>query len=136
MSSIFNAQLSESSDVYHIINVILTEAKYILPSAKYIALPNEVALELKNHLNQGMSISIKKELVDNPVSKDIPLDHFEIKKPSSLGAKKSALKAKAHQVLVAKEAFVQLLVAEFDPKGEDSSDPVNAGEAFAVKSEE
>ena len=53
-----------------------------------------------------------------------------------LEVQEKQLKAKAHQVLVAKEAFVQLLVAEFDPKGEESSDPVNAGEAFAVKSEE
>ena len=64
MSSIFNAQLSELSNVYQVTNIILSEAKYILPNAKFIALPNEVALKLKNELNQGKYVSIKKEFIN------------------------------------------------------------------------
>jgi hypothetical protein len=97
MAAIFNAQLSEFGSHYKVVNVILSEAKYILPNAKFIALPNEVALMLKNQLNNGKVVSIDKELVDNPKSKDIPLDHFKIEEPNTLDLKKSATKARAQQ---------------------------------------
>jgi hypothetical protein len=70
--------------------------KQIYPTnAKFIALPNEVALMLKNQLNNGKVVSIDKELVDNPKSKDIPLDHFKIEEPNTLDLKKSATKSKS-----------------------------------------
>lgn len=97
MAAIFNAQLSEYGDHYKVVNVILSEVKYILPNAKYIALPNQVALELKNKLNSGMVISIDKELADKPKSKDIPLNHFKIEEPNTLDLKKSAAKARVKQ---------------------------------------
>ncbi len=97
MPSIFNAQLSELGGVYQVTNIILTEAKYLLPSAKYVALPNEIAINLKTFLNMGKVITIKKDLVDNPVSKDIPLEHFNYSVPKTLDQKKSAARAKVHQ---------------------------------------
>jgi hypothetical protein len=106
MPAIFNAQLSEVGKVYHVNNVILTEAKYVMPTAKYVALPNAVALVLKNQLNQGKLISIKKEYVDNPVSKDIPLENFEISEPKDLDMKKSSAKAKVHQRISAYTALL------------------------------
>lgn len=106
MPAIFNAQLSEVGEVYHVNNIILTEAKFVLPSAKYVALPNTVAITLKYQLNQGKLISIKKELVDNPVSKDIPLAHFKVTEPKDLDMKKSAAKAKVHQRISAYTALL------------------------------
>ena len=98
MPSIFNARLSEFGMYYQVSNVILTEAKYILPQAKYIALPNEVALRLKNELNQGNIITVKKELVDNPNrSPDISIEEFEIKKPDTLFQLKSQAKSRVNQ---------------------------------------
>lgn len=97
MPSVFNAQLSELGLNYLVNNIILTEAKYVLPTAKYIALPNEVALQLKNDLNQGMIITIEKEKIDNPKSKDIPLSDFDVVKPKTLDQKKSAARSKVHQ---------------------------------------
>lgn len=97
MPAIFNAQLSEFGNHYKVVNIILSEAKYILPNAKFIALPNEVALNLKNELNQGKIISVEKEFIDNPKSKDIPLTNFEIKEADTLDLKKSAAKAKVKQ---------------------------------------
>ena len=97
MAAIFNAQLSEYGDHYKVVNVILSEVKYILPNAKYVALPNQVALELKNKLNNGMVISIDKELIDSPKSKDIPLSDFKIEEPNTLDLKKSAAKARVKQ---------------------------------------
>ena len=97
MPSIFNAQLSELGTNYLVNNVILTEAKYVLPTAKYVALPNQVALQLKNELNQGKIITISKEKIDNPKSKDIPFEDFDIQEPQSLEQKKSAARARVHQ---------------------------------------
>lgn len=97
MPSVFNAQLSELGLNYLVINVILTEAKYVLPTSKYIALSNEVALKLKNELNQGMVVTIEKKKVDDPKSKDIPLSDFDVTKPKTLDQKKSAARAKVHQ---------------------------------------
>lgn len=106
MPSIFNAQLSEMGNVYQVTNVILSEAKYILPNAKYISLPNNVALNLKSNLNQGRTVSIIKDLADNPPSKDIPLEHFQIEEPKTLEQKKSAERAKVHQRI---SAYTSLL---------------------------
>ncbi len=106
MPSIFNAQLSEFGKVYRVNNVILTEAKYCLPSAKYVALPNQVALTLKNSLNQGKLISIEKELVDNPKSKDIPLEDFVVEEPNTLDQKKSAARARVHSRISAYTAML------------------------------
>jgi hypothetical protein len=97
MPAIFNAQVTELGEVYQLNNIIFVEAKYILPTAKYIDIPTEVALHLKNALNQGNIVTIKKELVDNPVSKDIPLENFSIEKAQTLDQKKSAARAKVHQ---------------------------------------
>lgn len=108
MPAIFNAQLSELGENYLVNNVILTEAKYVLPSAKYVALPNEVALKLKNELNNGKVIKILKEKVDNPKNKDIPLSDFEILEPNTLEQKKSAARAKVHQRI---SGYTSLLTA-------------------------
>jgi hypothetical protein len=108
MPSVFNAQLSEVGGKYNIVNIIMSEAKYILPNAKYVALPNEVALRLKNELNQGKLIYIRKEFVDNPVSKDIPFEHFNIELPKELNQKKSAAKARVHQKI---SAYTSMLTA-------------------------
>jgi hypothetical protein len=97
MPAIFNAQVSELGTVYQLNNVIFAEAKYVLPNAKYIALPTEVALKLKSELNQGRIITIKKELADNPEIKDIPFDSFKIESANTLDQKKSAVRAKVHQ---------------------------------------
>ena len=97
MPSVFNAQLTELGTNYLVNNIILTEAKYVLPTAKYVDLPNEVALKLKNELNQGKLIYILKEKINNPKSKDIPLEDFEIREPKTLDQKKSAARAKVHQ---------------------------------------
>jgi hypothetical protein len=106
MPSVFNAQISEFGEFYQINNIIFSDAKYILPNAKYIALPNQVALKLKYELNNGKLITIKKELADNPKSKDIPLDDFEIKEPDTLAMKKSSVKAKAKQRISAYTALI------------------------------
>jgi hypothetical protein len=108
MPAVFNAQLSEVGGKYNIVNIIMSEAKYILPNAKYVALPNEVALRLKNELNQGKLIYIRKEFVDNPVSKDIPFEHFNIELPKELNQKKSAAKARVHQKI---SAYTSMLTA-------------------------
>jgi hypothetical protein len=97
MAAIFNAQLSEFGSHYKVTNIVLSEVKYILPNAKFVALPNEVALKLKNELNNGKVISIDKEFIDEPKSKDIPLDNFKIEEPNTLDLKKSATKARAKQ---------------------------------------
>lgn len=94
MPAIFNAQITELGDVYQVVNIFLTETKYFLPNAIFMDLPNEVALKLKNELNQGKYITIKKELVDSPKSKDIPLSDFNIEIPKSLDQKKNAIKTK------------------------------------------
>lgn len=106
MPSIFNAQLSELGNVYSVNNIILSEAKYVLPSGKYVALPNDVALKIKNELNQGKVVSIEKEFIDNPKSKDIPLDHFTIKKADTIDRMKSATKARVHQRISAYTALL------------------------------
>ena len=105
---IFNAQLSEFGKVYVVNNIILSEAKYVLPTAKYVNLPNQVALMLKNQLNQGKFISIEKDFVDNPKSKDIPLENFKIQEPVDLEMKKSAVRGKVHQRI---NAYTALLTA-------------------------
>lgn len=97
MPSIFDAQLAEFGTKYQVTNVILQEAKYVLPNAKYVALPNEVALKLKNELNQGNIVTIEKKLVDSPESPDIPFDDFEIKKPDTLSQLKQVAKNKVTQ---------------------------------------
>jgi hypothetical protein len=97
MPSIFNAQLSEIGKVYQVTNVFLSEAKYILPNAKFVALPNSVALSIKNELNNGKYVSIEKDLIDNPKSKDIPLTDFKIEEPKSIEQMKSAARAKVNQ---------------------------------------
>lgn len=108
MPAIFNAQISELGTVYVVTNIILSEAKYILPNAKYLTLPNDVALTLKNQLNQGKLISIKKELADNPASKDIPITDFVVEDTKTLDQKKSAAKAKVQQRV---SAYTSLLTA-------------------------
>jgi hypothetical protein len=108
MTAIFDAQLTELGTVYLVNNVILSEAKYVLPNAKYVALPNEVALVLKNQLNQGKVISIVKELVDNPKSKDIPIEDFKIESAKTINQKKSAARARVHQRI---SAYTALLTA-------------------------
>lgn len=108
MPSIFNAQLSEFGDRYVVNNIIPSEAKYVLPTAKYVALPNQVALILKNELNQGKVISIEKDYIDNPKSKDIPLENFTIKVAETIDQKKSAAKAKVHARI---NAYTALLSA-------------------------
>ena len=97
MPSIFNVQLSELGTVYQVTNVILSDAKYLLINAKYVALPNQVAIILKNELTQGKYITIEKDLIDNPKSKDIPLEDFKIEEPIDLNMIKSAARAKVHQ---------------------------------------
>lgn len=106
MSSIFNAQLAEYGKYYRVVNVYLQEVQYILPNATYVALPNHVALILKNELNQGKSITIEKNLVDKRKSPDIPLEHFEIKQPETLEEKKSYLKSKVSQRISAYTALL------------------------------
>jgi hypothetical protein len=106
MPAIFNAQLSEYGAYYQVNNVFFTEIKYILPNAKYVDLPNQVALTLKNELNQGKLITIKKSYVDDKKSPDIPLDHFEIKIPETLDQKKSELKSKVQQRISAYTALL------------------------------
>jgi hypothetical protein len=106
MPSVFNVQLSELGEVYQVINVILSEAKYILPTAKYIALPNQVALILKNELNQGKLISIEKDFVDKPKSKDIPLENFKIEEPKTLDQKKSSARGRVHKRMSAYTALL------------------------------
>lgn len=108
MPAIFNAQLTELGTVYLVNNIILSEAKYVLPNAKYVALPNEVALKLKNELNQGKVISINKELIDSPENKDIPIDNFKIETAKTLDQKKSAARARVHQRI---SAYTALLTA-------------------------
>jgi hypothetical protein len=83
--------------------------KYILPNAKYVDLPNEVALTLKNELNQGKLITIKKPYVDDRKSPDIPLEHFEITQPKTLDQKKSQLKSKVNQRISAYTALLSAL---------------------------
>lgn len=97
MPAIFNAQVTELGTVYQLNNVIFSEAKYVLPNAKYIALPTEVALKLKNELNNGKIISIEKKIADDPKIKDIPFDSFKIESASTLNQKKSAARARVHQ---------------------------------------
>lgn len=106
MPAIFNAQISELGNVYQVNNVIMSEAKYILPNAKYISLPNEVALNIKNQLNQGKIVTIEKDLVDNPKSKDIPITDFIIEYANTLNQKKSAARAQVHQRI---SAYTSLL---------------------------
>lgn len=106
MPSIFNAQLSEYGAFYVVNNIILSEAKYVLPTAKYVALPNQVALVLKQQLNQGMLITIEKDLIDNPFSRDIPLENFKIETPKELNKMKSAAKAKVHSRISAYTALL------------------------------
>jgi len=114
MPAIFNAQLSEFGNHYKVVNVVLSEVKYILPNAKFVALPNQVALKIKNELNNGKVVSIDKESIDNPKSKDIPLSDFEIKEPDTLDLKKSAAKAKVQQKISAYTAmFTGFDVLEF-----------------------
>jgi hypothetical protein len=108
MPAIFSAQLSEYGSFYQVSNVFLNEVKYILPNAKYVDLPNEVALTLKNELNQGKLITIKKPDVDERKSPDIPLEHFEIKQPETIEQKKSQLKSKVNQRI---SAYTSLLSA-------------------------
>jgi len=106
MPAIFNAQVSELGTVYQLNNVIFTEAKYVLPNAKYIALPTEVALQLKNELNQGKVITINKKIVDDPAIKDIPLDAFKIETAKTLDQKKSAARAHVNQRISAYTALL------------------------------
>jgi len=108
MPSIFTAQLSELGEVYQVTNVFLSEAKYVLPNAKFIDLPSDVALKLKNALNMGKSVSIEKKLIDSPFSKDIPIRHFVIEEPKILEQMKSAVRAKVNSRI---SAYTSLLTA-------------------------
>lgn len=108
MPSIFTAQLSELGRVYQVNNVFLSEAKYILPNAKFIDLPSEVALEIKNALNMGKSVSIEKKFIDSPVSKDIPIRDFVIEEANTLDQMKSAVKVKVNSRI---SAYTSLLTA-------------------------
>jgi hypothetical protein len=106
MPAIFTAQLGELGTVYQVNNVVLTEAKYVLPNAKYVDLPNEVALKLKNELNQGKVITIKKEYVDNRNSPDIPLENFDIKQAKTLDQLKAKAKSRVSQRVSAYTALL------------------------------
>ncbi len=53
-------------------------------------------------------ITIEKELVDNPKSKDIPLAHFKLSEPDTLDLKKSHTKSKVHQRI---STYTSLLTA-------------------------
>ena len=106
MPAIFNAQLSEYGAYYQVNNVFFTEIKYILPNAKYLDIPNLVALILKNKLNEGKLITIKKSYVDDREHVDIPIEHFEIKTPETLEQKKSELKSKVQQRISAYTALL------------------------------
>jgi hypothetical protein len=94
--------------IYQVVNVIFSESKYVLPNAKYVALPNQVALTIKNELNQGKLVLIEKEFIDNPKSKDIPLKNFKIKTPKTIDQKKSAEKSKVHKRI---SSYTALLTA-------------------------
>jgi hypothetical protein len=138
MPAIFNAQITELGNVYQVNNIVFSEAKYILPNAKYIALPNEVALKLKNELNQGKVIAIEKNLADNPKSKDIPLSDFEITTASTLNQKKSAARAKVHQRVSAYTALLTgfdmlefwIISAKLQALGYNIMSPENKEEVF------
>lgn len=106
MPSVFTAQLSELGNVYQVTNVFLSEAKYILPNAKFIDLPSDVALEIKNALNMGKSVSIEKKLIDFPFSKDIPIRHFTVEEAKTLDQMKSTVRAKVHQRISAYTALL------------------------------
>ena len=106
MPAIFSAQLSEFGSYYQVSNIFLNEVKYILPTAKYVDLPNQVALILKNELNQGKVITIKKVDVDDRKIPDIPLENFKIKTPETLDQKKSQLKSKVNQRISAYTALL------------------------------
>jgi hypothetical protein len=138
MAAIFNAQISELGNVYQVINIIFSEAKYVLPNARYIALPTEVALKLKNELNQGKVIAIKKDLADNPKSKDIPLDDFEITTANTLNQKKSAARARVHQRVSAYTALLTgfdmlefwIISAKLQALGYNVMNPENKEETY------
>jgi hypothetical protein len=109
MPAIFDAQLSEFGSYYLVTNIFLTEVKYVVPTGKYQPLPNSVALTLKNELNQGKLIKIEKDLIDNPKSKDIPLENFTIEEPKELEMKKSAQRAKVNSRFTAYAATLNAL---------------------------
>lgn len=104
--SVFSARLAEYGGYYVVQNVIFTEVKYILPSAMYIPLGNEVALQVKNRLNQGKVIRLSKDKVER---KDLTIDDFDIIEADDFQTKKSALKAKANQRLSTYAATISAL---------------------------
>lgn len=109
MPAIFTAQLEELGKEYQVTNIYFTEVKYIIPSAKYVDLPNEVALKLKNDLNQGKYITIKKEDIDLRTSPDISYDKFSMVSPRSLDKKKAMVKASANQKLAVYSSLLTAL---------------------------
>jgi adenylate cyclase len=108
MPAIFTAQLAERGSTYQVSNIFFKEVKYIIPDVKYIDLPNEVALKLKNQLNQGKFIIIKKSDVDNRKSPDIPFEAFKIIKPSSIEKIRALEKSRVSQKL---SIYASLLTA-------------------------
>ena len=106
MAAIFTARLGEFGSFYQVNNVVLTEAKYILPNGKYVDLPTEVAIKLKNELNQGKIITIEKNNVDDRHSTDIPLEHFKIEEPKTLDQLKAKAKSKVGQRVSAYTAML------------------------------
>jgi len=134
MPSIFNAQLTELGTVYMVNNVIMSEAKYVLPSAKYVDLPNETALKLKNDLNQGKVITI----IDEPLSKDIPYDHFKVEVAKTLNQKKSTARAKVYQRIHAYTALLTgydilefwMIVGKLQSYGYDIMNEANKEEVY------
>jgi len=99
MPAIFTAQLAERGKNYQLTNVFFREVQHIIPSAKYVDLPNEVALKLKNLLNQGKYIEITKENVDKRNSSDIPFENFLVIESTDLSMKKAMEKARVSQKL-------------------------------------
>lgn len=105
----FDAVLSEFGGFYLVKDVLLSDVKYIIPTDKYQALPTDVALKLKTEINAGNVVKIQKEYIDNPKSKDIPLDNFTIEKPVELEMMKSAQRAKVNSRFSAYAATLNAL---------------------------
>lgn len=104
--SVFSARLAEYGGYYVVQNVHFTEVKYILPSAIYISLGNEIALQLKNELNKGKLIRLSKDKIEKT---DLTIDDFDIIEANDLQTKKSTLKAKANQRLSMYTATISAL---------------------------
>lgn len=104
--SIFTAKLSEFGEYFFVKAIFFEEVKFLMPSARYISLKNEVALKLKNELNQGKVIRLDKEKIDRT---DLKLEDFDIIKPDTLDLKKSSLKTRASQRLSSYTATISAL---------------------------